>query len=446
MCSSDLVELDVYDPTTVELFHPDDFCDKSGEPQVLRESTVVHYLNKPKNRLLVEHALSSYNTFYHEQAPHMHRHAPEFSFSKISFDDRDLPRKLKDTKIRPKAYYAYDVASQAVVGFAYNRNKNVDLVVDMFRSMFRLITQKGWGCPAQVEVENHLMSQWKDSFLKAGEVFRFVRFCAPQNSQEKYAEPLNGAKKRAVEHRNHLGIGRFYAKSRAYRTESLKVFDALNDTYVEKSYYTWEELINEDIQDILQFNNMLHPNQKRWPSLTRWQVLEQNMNPTFEPVNLRDIVRYVGEQVETSVRRNSDCRVCGKDLWRSDTSVLEKLRPNDWSVDAYYIPTEAGDTGAVYIYQGDRYIDTLCDVGTYNSADVEQTDDDRAIYIAQRKKVARFNSYVDDEKIAGVGIAPSVPALADVEAVEISEPVADTDAEPMDEVPENWSEKALATL
>lgn len=117
---------------------------------------------------------------------------PEFSFSKISFDDRDLPRKLKDTKARPKAYYAYDVASQCVVGFAYNRNKNVDLVVDMFRSMFRLIDRKGWGCPAQVEVENHLMSQWKDSFLKAGVMFPFVRFCAPQNSQEKYAEPMNG--------------------------------------------------------------------------------------------------------------------------------------------------------------------------------------------------------------------------------------------------------------
>lgn len=216
-------ELDVYDPETGELFNPDDFTDKNGEPRVLSETTINNYLNKPKNRVLIEHKLSSWTTFMHEQMPHVHRHAPEFSFSKISFDDRDLPRKLKDTKARPKAYYAYDVASQCVVGFAYNRNKNVDLVVDMFRSMFRLIDRKGWGCPAQVEVENHLMSQWKDSFLKAGVMFPFVRFCAPQNSQEKYAEQMNGAKKKAVEHRNHLGIGRFYAKDRHYRTESRKV-------------------------------------------------------------------------------------------------------------------------------------------------------------------------------------------------------------------------------
>ena len=187
-------ELDVYDPETGELFDASEWTDKNGDPKSLSESTITNYLNKPKNRLFIEHSLDSYTTFMHEQMPHVHRHAPEFSFSKISFDDRDLPRKLKDTKARPKAYYAYDVTSQCVVGYAYNRNKNVDLVADCFRSMFRLIESKGWGCPAQVEVENHLMSQWKESFLKAGVLFPFVRFCAPMNSQEKYAEPMNGGK------------------------------------------------------------------------------------------------------------------------------------------------------------------------------------------------------------------------------------------------------------
>ena len=113
-------DLEVYDPETGELFNPDDFTDKNGEPLVLSEATISNYLNKPKNRVLIEHALMSFTTFMHEQMPHVHRHAPEFSFSKISFDDRDLPRKLKDTKIRPKVYYAYDVTSQCVVGFSYN--------------------------------------------------------------------------------------------------------------------------------------------------------------------------------------------------------------------------------------------------------------------------------------------------------------------------------------
>jgi hypothetical protein len=288
-------EIDVYDPETGEAFNPDDFTDKNGEPQVLSESTIANYLNKPKNRVLIEHQLNSFTTFMHESMPHMHRHSGEFSLSKVTFDDRDLPRKLKDTKARPKAYYAYDVTSQCCIGYAYNRSKNIDLVVEMFRNMLRLLDRNGWGCPAEVEVENHLMSQWKDNFLRAGVVFPFVRFCAPENSQEKHAENFNGAKKRSIEHRNHIGIGRFYAMNPKYRTESKKVFDEANDTYVEKNYYTWDELIADDIEDIRQFNNSLHPNQKKYPGMTRWQVLEANINPTLQPLDKAKFARYVGE-------------------------------------------------------------------------------------------------------------------------------------------------------
>lgn len=397
-------ELDVWDPKTGELFNPEDYTDKHGDPLALSESTICNILNSPKNRVLIDQEHMSYTAFMHEVMPHMHRHAPEFSFSKISFDDRDLPRKLRDTKARPKAYYAYDVASQCVVGFAYNRKKNVDLVTECFLSMFRLIERHGWGCPAQVEVENHLMSQWRDSFLKAGTLFPYVRFCAPMNSQEKYAEPLNGAKKRSIEHKNHLGIGRFYAKSRAYRTESKKVFDELNDTYEDKQYYSWEELIADDARDVMEFNNSLHPNQKKYPGMTRWQVLENNMNPTLKPMNKAEWARFIGEHVETSIRRNSYCRVGYKDWWLSDTKVIERLAPNNRKVDAYSLTNDEGEVTDVYIYQNGKLIDHLEDVGTFNTADVEQTDEDREIFVEQRKKIARFNSYVKEHKVEAVGV------------------------------------------
>jgi hypothetical protein len=438
-------ELDVYDPETGELFNPDDFTDKNGEPRVLSETTINNYLNKPKNRVLIEHKLSSWTTFMHEQMPHVHRHAPEFSFSKISFDDRDLPRKLKDTKARPKAYYAYDVASQCVVGFAYNRNKNVDLVVDMFRSMFRLIDRKGWGCPAQVEVENHLMSQWKDSFLKAGVMFPFVRFCAPQNSQEKYAEQMNGAKKKAVEHRNHLGIGRFYAKDRHYRTESRKVFDEQNDTYEDKQYYSWDELVADDMRDVMEFNNSLHPNQKKYPGMTRWQVLETNMNPNLEPINKAVLARFIGEHVETSVRRNSYCRVGYTDWWLSGTGVLERLAPNNWKVDAYYLTDDDGNITDVYIYQNGMLVDKLQNVGTFNTADCEQTDADRTVFVEQQKKISGFNAYVKNNAISGVGVSKPRPEKEKaVEAVEL--PSINVEEPALPDVylpPEDYSRKAL---
>ena len=416
-------ELDVYDPETGELFDPEQFTDKNGEPMVLSEATINNYLNKPKNRVLIDHRLSSYTTFLHEQMPHMHRHHGEFSLSKVSFDDRDLPRKLKDSRIRPKAYYAYDVTSGCCIGSAYNRAKNVDLVVDMFRDMFRLLDRQGWGCPAEVEVENHLMSQWRDSFLRAGVMFPFVRFCAPMNSQEKHAEQFNGAKKRSIEHRNHIGIGRFYAKSRQYRAESIKVFDELNDTYVEKEYYTWDELIADDLRDIYEYNHALHPNQKKYKGMTRWDVLVANINPTLQPLDKATIARYVGERVSTTIRRNSYCRVAGEDWWLSKTEAIELLAPNDYKVEAYYLTDAEGKITDMFIYQGDMYIDRLDNVGTFCTARAEQTEKDEQVFVEQRKKISHFNKYIEDHAIARVGLSERDSAAETVEAEEVPVPV-----------------------
>ncbi len=415
-------ELDVYDPETGEMFNPDDFTDKNGEPMVLSEATITNYLNKPKNKILIDKALLSYTAFSHEVAPHMHRHHGEFSLSKVSFDDRDLPRKLKDTRIRPKAYYAYDVTSGCCIGCAYNRAKNVDLVVDMFRNMFRLLDRQGWGCPAEVEVENHLMSQWRDSFLRAGVMFPFVRFCAPMNSQEKHAEQFNGAKKRSIEHRNHVGVGRFFAKSRQYRTESNKVFDEFNNTYVEKEYYTWDELIADDMRDIYEYNHALHPNQKKYKGMTRWDVLVANINPTLQPLDKATIARYVGERVGTTIRRNSYCRVAGEDWWLSKTEAIELLAPNDYRVEAYYLTDEDGKITDMFIYQGDMYIDRLENIGTYNTARAEQTEEDERIFTEQRKKISHFNKYVEDNAIGRVGVIERDPRPRTIEVEEVIVP------------------------
>lgn len=397
-------ELAVWDYESGEMINREDYRDRKGNPLELSEATISAYLNSPKNQILLSHRLDSYTTFMHETMPHMHRHRPEFSLSKVSFDDRDLPRKLKDTKQRPKAYYAYDVASDCCIGFAYNRSKNVDLVIDMFRNMFRLLDRNGWGTPAEVEVENHLMSQWRDSFLKAEEVFPFVRFCAPMNSQEKHSENCNGVKKISIEHRNHVGIGRFFAKRKAYRTESVKVFDELNNTYEEKNYYTWEELIADDMKDIQEYNNSLHHNQKKYPGMTRWEVFTKNINPTLKPLDNRKLALYIGEKVSTTIRRNSYCKVEGKDWWISRTEVLGKLAPNNYKVDAYFLRDDAGEITDIYIYQGDRYIDRLSDPGTYCTARAEQTEKDEESFIEQRKRIAKFNSFVEENAIPRVGI------------------------------------------
>lgn len=406
-------ELEVFDPKTGELMDPNDFVDpKTGEPKELSESTICNYLNRPNNKALIDQALMSWTTFMHERMPHVHRHGGNFSLSQITMDDVDLTRKLKDTKQRVHAYYAYDVVSQCVVGASYARKKDEGLVVDCFRDMFRLIEKQGWGMPAGIEVENHLMSQYKEGFLQAGVAFPFVHFCAPQNSQEKYAEPLNGAKKRSVIHKNHEGIGRFYGKGK-WRQEFKKISDETNELYEDKEYFSFEELIADDRADNYEWNHQLHPNKKKFPGMTRWDVLCERLNPMLQPLDKLTLARYIGERVETSIRRNSTVRVAHEDWWLSDTSVLEKLRPNDYKVTAYWLPDEEGRASEVFIFQGDKYIDAVEKVQTYNRVMAEQTEEDMANYIEQRKKIAKFGKYMRENAIEEVGII--VPAATSLQ-------------------------------
>ena len=411
-------ELDVYDITTGELFDPENFAKKGDEPWIPSDATIANYLNRPKNKMLIEKRHRSRTAFMHEQMPHMHRHNGEFSLSQVTMDDVDLPRRMKGNE-RVHAYYAYDVVSQCRIGAAYGRKKDERLVVDCFRDMFRLIERNGWGMPAGIEVEQHLMSQYKDGFLRAGVAFPFVHFCAPQNSQEKYAEPLNGAFKRSIAHKNHASIGRFYGKGKN-RTESKKISDETNETYEDQQYFTFEQLVADDLADNQEWNNTLHPNQKKYPGMTRWQVLVANINPTLQKFDKLTLSRYIGERVETSIRRNSTVRVCYEDWWLSSPGILEQLEPNNYKVTAYYLPDENGAPQDVYIFQGDRYIDKVEKVQTYNRVMAEQTDEDVANYVEQRKKVATWGKYINDNAALQVGVSKRTPEQQEpAEAVEM---------------------------
>lgn len=394
-------ELDVWDLETGEIFNPDDFTDKNGDPKELSESTIRNILNNPANKLLIEKARRGRVEFYHEQMPHMHRHNGEFSLSQITMDDVDLPRRMKGGEY-VHAYYAYDVVSQCRVGLAYGRDKDDSLVVACFRDMFRLIERNGWGIPAGIEVEQHLMSKYKEGFLRAGEVFRFVHFCAPQNSQEKYAEALNGAFKTTIAHKNREGVGRWYGKG-ARRVDQKKVSDSGNHTYEDKKYYTFEELVADDRRDCMEWNNTLHPNQKKYPGMTRWDVLVAKINPTLRPLDKLTLSRHIGEKVETSIRRNSTVRVAYADWWLSGPEVLEELEPNNRKVTAYYLPDEEGKPTDVFLFQGDRYIDKARPIVTYNRVMAEQTEEDKAAYTEQAKIISHFDKYLRDNAIGKVG-------------------------------------------
>lgn len=410
-------ELDVYDPKTGELINPDDFTDKKGNPLALSETTIANYLNNPKNRVLRAKGHNTGWDFNNEYRPHHHRISPTFAFSKVSLDDRDLPRKMPNGN-RVKAYYAYDVASGCVIGYAYNRLKTTDLFIDCVRNMFQLIDRHGWNCPAEVEVEHHLVNNFADGLIRAGTVFPFVRWCNPGNSQEKRAEHFNRAKKYGVEKKLQVGIGRWYAALESNRPKVEKVYDEYNNTYKEATY-SFEQLVADDIRAINEYNNQLHPNQAYYKGMTRWEVLCRMQNPDLRPVDKAILYQYIGERTHTSIRRSMYCTVRHTKYQLPNPELIARLASNDYEVDAFYMPDEEGKVSEVYLYQRGRFIARCEPVKAYNEAKAEQTEEDRQNYTEQAKYLSQFDAMVRRDQIQKVNVSRRDEAAVEPDEVEV---------------------------
>lgn len=412
-------ELEVYDPESGELFNPEDFRDKEGNPTVLSKGTIANYLKQPKTKALLAKVHQTQWDFNNSYRPyHLRRHG-EFSLSKISLDDRDLPRPMHDnTKV--KAYYAYDVVSGAVVGYAYNRKKTRDLFLDCMRNMFQTLDRNGMYVPAELEVEHHLVSDFADGLMQAGVVFPLIRWCNPGNSREKRAEHFNRAKKYGVEKRTQQNVGRWYASLEANRPRVDKVYDELNNTYKVPTY-SYEQLVADDISAIKEYNGQLHPNQKRYPGMTRWDVFCKCQNPNLEAWDKAVLYRYIGDHTETTIRQNAYLTVRYNQYRLSSPEIIERLAPRNYKVDAYYLADGDGNISEIYIYQNGRLIDTCGKVKRYNEAIAEQTEDDRKAYTDQAKYVAQFDSMIKEGRISRVGVSRKdiAKAVQDAEAVAV---------------------------
>lgn len=415
-------ELELYDPETGEVLNPSDFTDKDGNPLVLSPATVANYLNNPKNKALRAKLHMSQWDFNNAYRPYHLRSIGEFSLSKVSLDDRDLPRPMKDGN-RVKAYYAYDVVSGAVVGYAYNRYKTGELFLDCMRNMFQTLDRNGMYIPAELEVEHHLVSDFADGLMQAGTVFPLIRWCNPGNSREKRAEHKNREKKYGVEKRTQVGIGRWWAKLEANRPKEEKVYDEKNNTYKVKTY-GYEELVADDIRAIETFNAQPHPNQKRYPGMSRWDVLCAHQNPNLAPWDKAVLYRFIGQHTETTIRQNTYCTVMYNQYGLPSPEIIEKLEPRNYKVDAYYLPDADGTINEVYIYQNGRYIATCKPVARYNENTAEQTEADKEAYTEQVKYVAKFDKMMKDSKIKRVGILAKeeTKLITEVQAEAVSLP------------------------
>lgn len=377
-------DLEVFDKTTGEELFPVNYM-RNGKVVMFTEAAVWNRLNRPDLQVLIDRQRYGRKDFNDVHRPHRHRHLPQYSFSKISMDDRDLVFKDRATKKRVKAYYAYDVASGCRVGSAYSMDKNEQLFLDCLRDMFVFCDRNGIGTPLEVEVENHLVKQLEHELRQ---IFPLVHFCAPSNSQEKRAEHFNRYVKYQVEKNNHPGIGRWWLKSKYNRIGVDKVDDQFLETLKPA-----DRLIVEDIQDTLEYNNSLHPNQEEYPGMTRMEVLMDNLNPNMPSINKSHLYKFVGYEATTSIRRSQYVQVQYAKYQLPSPAVLERLSANNRNVTAYYMPEDDGNISEVYLYQNGDYICTCEKIETYNEAQAERTEADWMAKQKQDKYVAKFDAY-----------------------------------------------------
>lgn len=382
----------IIDKGTGEIYNPadSDFTDKNGNKKELSKATVWQIVNKPGNRVIVDRLRNDAKYYKDKHEPHHHRDKAKFSLSKISMDDRDIPNS------DAIAYYAFDTMSGCILGRAYSRDKNMDLVVECFRNMFVFLDQHGLGVPMEVEVEEHLMNNLRNSILGENGLFKYVRWCNPGNSQEKWAETGIRLKKLGAEKDNQEYIGRFYSKLEANRPPQVGEWNT-DGMRIKNHDRTYEKAVAEDLLTIIQQHNEEHP---QFKGQTRLQVLLNNVNPDAPRIDKALLNRMLGYVTETSIRRSQYVTVMYEKYQLPHPAILAKLRPNNLRVSAYYLPNEEGIIDTVYLYQGGTYICECAKIKKYSTARAEWDDDgsDAEAYTEQAKYVSKHRAMVKEGK------------------------------------------------
>ncbi len=404
---------EIFDFETGEVFNRLDFFDKDDQPIELSESTIKYYINKPENQILIAKVRNGDYDFNHKMRPHVNRYHGKYSMSKITLDDRDIMHTKTKEGDRVKAYYAFDDMSGALIGIAHSRKKTADLFLDCIRNMFQFTTSYGLATPMQMEVEHHLVSDFKDGLMKAGNIFSFVRWCNPTNSQEKTAERHIRNKKLGVEKANHQHVGRFYARLESNRVTLPKIYDEYNDNYKEATA-EYEQIVAWELEEQKQYNNELHPDQKYFKGKTRLQVFLEKINPELPKLNKPLLSKFIGEHTQTSIRRNQYVTVQYEKYQLPTPQTIMMLAPNNYKVDAYYMPTAKGEINEVYLYQNDVFICECKPVPRFNRANAEWTEQDEAKYHEAMKYIKQFDAWSKElvkEKTTKVGISKATQAI-----------------------------------
>ncbi|MBQ0016500.1 MAG: hypothetical protein KBT04_05910 [Bacteroidales bacterium] len=410
-------ERELYDRESGMLFRPQDFRHKDRS-LLISETTVWRILKDVVNETAVYADRNGNFDYQNSRRPKHVRRVGQWSLSKVSMDDVALSRQTVRGWVYK--YIAVDVVSGYYFRPAYVVGKpTADTVVESMRNMLCELRELGLPTPGELEVEHHLMQdiEW------LGEVFPMVRFC--KSATEKRAEHnIRQLKYGAAKRAGHT-IGRWYAKSEAYKAVRNKVEGDYEIAGSGKGVggLQPQTVVADDLNDIEAHNNSLHPNQKRYPGMTRREVLIQMANPELKTLEERYLLRWIGNRTATSLTNNNYCLVQGERMALKDFGTLRRLAPNSRKVEAYWLPEADGSVERCYLYQGESYIGEAenMEQWRYNENAIERTAEEEMKMLWQEKRVAQFDRMMREERaqVPQVGMVEKDSGRWDVERVEV---------------------------
>jgi hypothetical protein len=307
---------------------------------------------------------------------------PEFANSIISIDDRQPPFEYGKSK-RAWFYNAIDLGSEAFTTWVYGKSKE-GIIIDFYRQMVRNYTEWGLNMPAEVECESSLNSSFKETFLKEGSMFQYVRIEA-NNARGKRIEAYYRPLRYEYEKKREGWLARPFAISESNQSGGHKV-----------PQIPYEEIIKGSLHDIETWNNKPHSKIK---NMTRWEVFLESQHPDVKPTNWRGILPYLGYKTQTSCRagiinlQNSEF-LLGENNLISYSEELIKLMDiiEGKDLDVYWIDGNDGKVlkALVYLRGTNKYIcDAVAKPG-YKKARIEQ----KPIDMANREAMTKYVSTV----------------------------------------------------
>lgn len=367
--------VEVINEETGELYDPKEF-------NRLSIATVWNHLSKWENKIGNELARSGDRQKYMAKFKPYHRLLqPKFAGSIISVDDRQ-PVFEYEAGSRLWFYNGIDLGSECFTTWVWGKEK-AGIITEFYRQMVRNYAQWGLALPAELEGELNLNASFKDTFLKEGNMFQYVRIEA-NNARGKRIEQYYRPLRYNYEKKREGWLARPFASSEANQARTDK-----------KTIIPYDDIVQGCLHDIQTWNNTEHSKIK---GMSRWDVFLAMQNPNLRPINYHGILPYLGMKEQSSVnagimnfRRSKFLLGLDGVISTGDKLIHLMQQVEGRDVVIYWLDDNFGEVLKAHIYIGDQFICEAIEQPGYNRARIEQTPTD----MINRELMSKYTNTIE---------------------------------------------------